>query len=79
MTRALASHHEYSNTGIVQLLATIERRAGLTLAALIALYIAILFFGLTFKYIHWAQGYDQIDYQQSIWNTTQGRFLEISH
>lgn len=61
------------------MLAIVERRAGLTLAALITLYVAILFFGLTFKYLNWAQGYDQIDYQQSIWNTTQGRFLEISH
>ncbi len=61
------------------MLAIVERRAGLTLATLITLYVAILFFGLTFKYLNWAQGYDQIDYQQSIWNTTQGRFLEISH
>jgi uncharacterized membrane protein len=46
---------------------------------MIALYTALLFFGLTYKYLTWGQGYDQIDYQQSIWNTTQGRFLEISH
>lgn len=79
MTRALASQHKHSGTGAAQMLAAIKRRAGLALAALVALYIAILFFGLTFKYLNWAQGYDQIDYQQSIWNTTQGRFLEISH
>ena len=59
--------------------AVIEQRAGLALMAMVTLYTAVLFFGLTFKYVHWAQGYDQIDYQQSIWNTTQGRFLEISH
>jgi uncharacterized membrane protein len=51
----------------------------LTLAGLVAAYTAVLFCGLTFKYLTWGQGYDQIDYQQSIWNTTQGRFLEISH
>ncbi len=61
------------------MLATVERRAGLALAVLVTLYVVILFFGLTFKYLNWAQGYDQIDYQQSIWNTTQGRLLEISH
>lgn len=79
MSQALASQREQSRAGIVQTLAAIERRAGLALAALVTLYVAILFFGLTFKYLNWAQGYDQIDYQQSIWNTTQGRFLEISH
>jgi hypothetical protein len=46
---------------------------------MVALYVALLFFGLTYKYLTWGQGYDQIDYQQSIWNTSRGRFLEISH
>ncbi len=51
----------------------------IVLVGMIVLYALVLFGGLTFKYFHWGQGYDQIDYQQSIWNTTQGRFLEISH
>ncbi|MDW8144813.1 MAG: DUF2079 domain-containing protein [Roseiflexaceae bacterium] len=79
MTQALASPRERSSAGIARMLAAVERRASLALATLMMLYAALLFFGLTFKYLHWAQGYDQIDYQQSIWNTTQGRFLEISH
>ncbi|MGB9751612.1 DUF2079 domain-containing protein, partial [Roseiflexus castenholzii] len=79
MTQALASQRERSNTWIAHMLTAIERQASLALAAFIMLYVAVLFFGLTFKYFNWAQGYDQIDYQQSIWNTTQGRFLEISH
>ncbi len=62
-----------------RLLLTMERHAHLVLVGLLVLYALILFGGLTFKYVHWGQGYDQIDYQQSIWNTTQGRFLEISH
>lgn len=61
------------------LLRTIERHHRLMLVGMIVLYALVLFGGLTFKYFHWGQGYDQIDYQQSIWNTTQGRFLEISH
>ena len=46
---------------------------------MIALFTLVLWAGLSYKLFTWAQGYDQIDYQQSIWNTTQGRFLEISH
>ncbi len=62
-----------------RLLLTMERHAHLVLVGMLVLYTLILFGGLTFKYVHWGQGYDQIDYQQSIWNTTQGHFLEISH
>nr|PZN32610.1 MAG: hypothetical protein DIU80_04635 [Chloroflexota bacterium] len=54
-------------------------RPRLALGLMVAGYAALLFFGLTYKYYSWGQGYDQIDYEQSIWNTTQGRFLEISH
>ncbi len=79
MAQVLRSQRERSSIGIRSMLIAIERRATLALILLMALYGAILFFGLTFKYLNWAQGYDQIDYQQSIWNTTQGRFLEISH
>jgi hypothetical protein len=61
------------------LLARIERHSHAILALMFALFVATLFVGLTAKLNGWAQGYDQIDYQQSIWNTTQGRFLEISH
>ncbi len=64
---------------VVRMLAVLEQRRYLVLAGMLALYTLVLFFGLTFKYVFWGQGYDQIDYQQSIWNTTQGRFLEISH
>lgn len=58
---------------------TLERHPRLVLGGMIALWAVVLFGGLTLKYLSWAQGYDQIDYEQSIWNTTQGRFLEISH
>ncbi|MGQ9549530.1 MAG: DUF2079 domain-containing protein [Roseiflexus sp.] len=74
MTQAVVLRkHIHTGTAII------EQRAGVVLGFMVTLYTAVLFFGLTFKYVHWAQGYDQIDYQQAIWNTTQGRFLEISH
>lgn len=79
MAQAVASHIKRGRPVITRILTALDRRHGVVLAGLIALYTAVLFFGLTFKYFNWAQGYDQIDYQQSIWNTTQGRFLEISH
>jgi uncharacterized membrane protein len=61
------------------LLAALLARPRLLLWLMVALFWAALFFGLSYKYYAWGQGYDQIDYQQSVWNTTQGRFLEISH
>lgn len=51
----------------------------LLLGLMIALFTLVLWAGLSYKLFTWAQGYDQIDYQQSIWNTTQSRFLQISH
>lgn len=51
----------------------------LLLILLVTSYTLVLWAGLSYKLFTWSQGYDQIDYQQSIWNTTQGRFLEISH
>ncbi len=65
--------------GVQRLAAYGARYHRFVLAGMLLLYALLLFGGLTFKYLHWGQGYDQIDYQQSIWNTTQGRFLEISH
>ncbi len=76
---ANSSVPSWPTTISTRLLLAIERHAHLVLVGLLVLYALILFGGLTFKYLHWGQGYDQIDYQQSIWNTTQGRFLEISH
>jgi uncharacterized membrane protein len=61
------------------MLVWIERRHRLILLAMLLLFVAALFGGLTIKLQQWGQGYDQIDYQQSIWNTTQGRFLETTH
>ncbi|HEU5086065.1 MAG TPA: DUF2079 domain-containing protein, partial [Roseiflexaceae bacterium] len=71
--------HSSVGAPVARLAGFAERRAGLLLAGMMLVYGLLIFGGLTYKLATWAQGYDQIDYQQSIWNTTQGRFLEISH
>jgi uncharacterized membrane protein len=48
------------------------------LVGMILLYFAFLTAGLAFKWAMWGQGFDHVDYEQAIWNTTQGRPFEIS-
>src|SRR5262245_22682788 len=48
------------------------------LAILILGYVLFLTAGMAFKYALWGQGFDHVDYEQAIWNTTQGRPFEIS-
>ncbi|MEO6457799.1 MAG: DUF2079 domain-containing protein, partial [Chloroflexia bacterium] len=42
------------------------------------LWIAAIFAASFFKYETLGQGYDQVDFEQAIWNTTQGRLAEDS-
>ena len=53
-------------------------KPGWMLAGMMALYFAFLFVGLAFKWTLWGQGFDHVDYEQAIWNTTQGRPFQIS-
>lgn len=53
-------------------------RPGWVLAALIGVFVLFLFAGLAYKHSYWGQGFDQVDYELAIWNTTQGRFLGVS-
>jgi uncharacterized membrane protein len=48
------------------------------LGGIIALYVLFLVAGMAFKYALWGQGFDHVDYEQAIWNTTQGRPFQIS-
>lgn len=48
------------------------------LVALMIVYAIFLFAGMAYKHSFWGQGFDQVDYEQAIWNTTQGRFLGVS-
>lgn len=53
--------------------AWIERNAPRLLAGLLALYVLGFSLAWIYKYAHFGQGYDQVDFEQAIWNTTQGR------
>lgn len=56
----------------------IERNAGRLLLGMIIGFV-IIFFALSYyKYEGYGQGYDQVDFEQAIWNTTQGRPFEDS-
>lgn len=59
-------------------LARLEALAPRLLAVMILLWIAVMFVASYYKYETLGQGYDQVDYEQGIWNTLQGRVMEDS-
>ncbi|HEX6289947.1 MAG TPA: DUF2079 domain-containing protein [Herpetosiphonaceae bacterium] len=48
------------------------------LVGMVLLYFVVLTAGMAFKWTLWGQGFDHVDYEQAIWNTTQGRPFQIS-
>src|SRR4051794_4841080 len=56
----------------------LNRYAPRILAALIILYVVVFFAASVYKYENFGQGYDQVDFEQAIWNTVQGRPFEDS-
>jgi uncharacterized membrane protein len=46
--------------------------------AIIAVYFIVFAIACYFKFSLFGQGFDQVDYEQAIWNTGQGHFLEES-
>lgn len=56
----------------------IELQAPRILACMIVFWIALIFVASVYKYETYGQGYDQVDFEQAIWNTTQGRPMEDS-
>src|SRR5207302_8613990 len=56
----------------------LERLAPMLLAASIILWVALIFAVSIYKYENFGQGYDQVDFEQAIWNTTQGHPMEDS-
>ena len=60
------------------LLVRLEAMAPMLLAAIIVLWVAVVFAASVYKYVNFGQGYDQIDFEQAIWNTTQGHVMEDS-
>jgi uncharacterized membrane protein len=61
-----------------QLLARLESSAPALLVLTIVLWVAVIFAASAYKYETFGQGYDQVDFEQAIWNTTQGRIMEDS-
>lgn len=58
--------------------AWLELQAPRLLAAAIVLWVVLIFIASIYKYETYGQGYDQVDFEQGIWNTTQGRPMEDS-
>jgi len=56
----------------------VELNAPRILACMIVLWIALIFVASVYKYETYGQGYDQVDFEQAIWNTTQGRIMADS-
>jgi uncharacterized membrane protein len=59
--------------GALRLSAWVERQAPRLLVAAMAAYVLILFAASVYKYEHFGQGYDQVDFEQALWNTVHGR------
>src|SRR5207249_4763283 len=72
--------HAPASVGLRLLDATawVERNARWLLLGMTALYIVIFFALAYYKWENYGQGYDQVDFEQAIWNTTQGRLFEDS-
>lgn len=51
----------------------LEALAPALLVAMLVLWVVIVFAVSVYKYETFGQGYDQIDFEQAIWNTVQGR------
>jgi uncharacterized membrane protein len=60
------------------LLNRLDALAPRLLVVAIVLWVAVLFAASFYKYETYGQGYDQVDFEQAIWNTVQGRPMEDS-
>ncbi len=56
----------------------LEALAPTLLVVAIVLWIALIFAASIYKYENYGQGYDQVDFEQAIWNTLHGRVMEDS-
>jgi uncharacterized membrane protein len=59
-------------------LARLEALAPRLLVAIVVLWAVVMFAASYYKYETFGQGYDQVDFEQGIWNTLQGRVMEDS-
>ena len=82
MSRSLAAQPA-ARTRVAQgrlssILARLDALAPRLLTLTIVLWVVVMFVASYFKYEMYGQGYDQVDYEQGIWNTVQGRVMEDS-
>jgi uncharacterized membrane protein len=56
----------------------LDQHAGRLLFAAICLYILVFSAASSYKYETYQTGYDQIYFEQALWNTSEGRFMEQS-
>jgi uncharacterized membrane protein len=78
-TEAAAQPAERTLAGrVYAVLHWLDLQAPRLLAAAIALWIVAIFVASVYKYETYGQGYDQVDFEQAIWNTVQGRPMEDS-
>ena len=59
-------------------LARLERIAPLLLTLGLLFWTVVVFAASVYKYESFGQGYDQVDFEQAVWNTLQGRPMEDS-
>lgn len=59
-------------------LTRLEALAPRLLMVVVLLWVAVMFVASYYKYETFGQGYDQVDFEQGIWNTLQGRVMEDS-
>ncbi len=56
----------------------LDHHSGRILFAAICLYIIVFASAASYKYETYQTGYDQISFEQALWNTSEGRFMEQS-
>jgi uncharacterized membrane protein len=56
----------------------LDQHSGRILFAAICLYIIVFSVAASYKYETYQTGYDQIYFEQALWNTSEGRFMEQS-
>ena len=78
VSRAVAAEGAAGRAQRVALWDRLEALAPRLLVLAIVLWVALLFAASFYKYETYGQGYDQVDFEQAIWNTVHGRPMEDS-
>jgi len=75
----VAVAHPESKPGLwLALYHLLDAQAGRILFTLLCLYVLTFSLASSFKYETYQTGYDQVYFEQALWNTSQGRFMQQS-